>query len=512
MVKCWSVGWVGNQDGAYAAYRDARAILEGLRSHLRGDALKITFLSDKLAVYEGLVAMALVREPAPSRESTAFRYIEEAKSRSFADLIAFRAAELPARASATEAPAARVRAARQQVYWHDHQIDQETTRQGAFDPHRIARLREDARAAERQLSDSLSELRMIDAELADLQGGGLVDVEGIRAALPDRTLVLEYYIGRDIVRACIVGRHRLEIHELASGADIRTAVRLLRFQLGKFRLHGDYLRTFARVLTDATSSHLQHLYDLLIAPIRSRLDADHLVIVPHGVLHYVPFHALHDAGAALIDRCAISYAPSASVHHLCALRPPPSARGSLVLGVGDMLAPHISREVSQVAAVLPEAQLCIDGDASVARLRADGPAARVVHIATHGFFRRDNPMLSCIRLGDGDLTVGDVYGLRLTADLVTLSGCGTGLNVVAGGDELLGLTRGFLYAGARAVMVSLWDINDESTAEFMAEFYRRFVAGAGPAGALAGAMRSIKLERPHPYYWAPFVLVGDAAP
>jgi CHAT domain-containing protein len=84
------------------------------------------------------------------------------------------------------------------------------------------------------------------------------------------------------------------------------------------------------------------------------------------------------------------------------------------------------------------------------------------------------------------------------------------LNVVAGGDELVGLTRGFLYAGARAVMVSLWDINDESTAEFMAEFYQRFVVGAGPAAAVAGAMRHIKLERPHPYYWAPFVLVGDA--
>jgi len=234
--------------------------------------------------------------------------------------------------------------------------------------------------------------------------------------------------------------------------------------------------------------------------------------VPHGVLHYVPFHALQDNGVALIDRFALSYAPSARVHYLCAKRPRAAGDRSLVLGVGDTLAPLIAREVKQVAAVLPNVDVGVAGNATSAQLRSDAAAtSRVVHIATHGFFRRERPMMSAIRLSDGDLTVADVYRLRLSADLVTLSGCGTGLNVVAGGDELVGLTRGFLHAGARAVMVSLWDVHDESASEFMGEFYGRYVKGGTPAAALAGAMRAARRERPHPYYWAPFSLVGHAS-
>jgi CHAT domain-containing protein len=226
----------------------------------------------------------------------------------------------------------------------------------------------------------------------------------------------------------------------------------------------------------------------------------------------VPFHALHHGDVALVDRFAISYAPSARVHHLCARRPRVSTDHSLVLGSGDMLTPHISREVTQVASVLPNVQVEMAGEATAARLRSEAAAtARFVHIATHGFFRRERPMMSSIRLSDGDLTVADVYQLRFSADLVTLSGCGTGLNVVAGGDELVGLTRGFLHAGARAVMVSLWDVNDESASEFMLEFYRRLVSGQSPASALASAMREARRARLHPYYWAPFGLVGDAS-
>jgi CHAT domain-containing protein len=497
---------LGDDDAAYAAYCEARSGLERLRSHLRGDELKISFLTGKLAIYEGLVTMMLARGATPLREHAAFSFIEEAKSRACADLIAFRATSLPARDEAGEAAAAPVRAARRRLHWFDHQLERVSMRD-SIDPARVERLRGEARLGERQLTDGLDGLRSIDAELAGLHAGSIVDIDAIRGALPAGTQLLEYYVGRGIVHACIVGRDRLEIHAVAPETEVRSVVRLLRFQLAKFRLHADYLRTFAQVLSDAIASHLQRLHDLLVAPLDDALDADHLVVVPHGVLHYVPFHALRDANVSMIDRWMISYAPSATVHHLCAARPRTGGR-SLVLGVGDLLAPRISHEVEQVASILHDASLCLDADASAARLRRDGSAARVVHIATHGAFRLDNPMLSCIRLGDGELTVADIYSLRLSADLVTLSGCGTGLNVVAGGDEVVGLTRGLLYAGARAVMVSLWDVNDAATAELMTEFYGRYMDGMSAAAALAGAMRSVKARRPHPYYWAPFLLVG----
>ncbi len=134
--------------------------------------------------------------------------------------------------------------------------------------------------------------------------------------------------------------------------------------------------------------------------------------------------------------------------------------------------PYILEEVQAVAAALPESKLFIGEEANEERLRAFGPQSRFVHIATHGFFRRDNPMFSSLRLGGSQLTLFDLYDLQLPAELVTLSGCGTGLNVVVGGDELLGLVRGLLYAGARALLVTLWDVSDRSTADFMKAFYR----------------------------------------
>lgn len=117
-------------------------------------------------------------------------------------------------------------------------------------------------------------------------------------------------------------------------------------------------------------------------------------------------------------------------------------------------------------------------------------------------------MFSSIRLGNSLLSLFDLYQLRLDAELVTLSGCGTGMNVVIGGDELIGLVRGLLYAGAQTLMVSLWEVHDQSTAEFMHEFYRSYKDLPNKANALRQAVLSLREKRPHPYYWAAFALVG----
>jgi CHAT domain-containing protein len=145
-------------------------------------------------------------------------------------------------------------------------------------------------------------------------------------------------------------------------------------------------------------------------------------------------------------------------------------------------------------------------------LRELGCGARYVHVATHGLFRLDNPLFSAIRLGDGEMSLLDLHQLRLSADLVALSGCGTGLNAVVGGDELVGLVRGLLYAGARAALVTLWDVNDGSTAVFMQSFYRHLATDAHKGRAMTAAMQELRAACPHPYFWAPFALVGDPEP
>lgn len=487
-------------EAARAAYQRSHACLENLRSQLRGEELKIAFLKDKLAIYENLVALSL---DAPH---AAFGYIEQAKSRSLADLIAFRAQALPA-TNATPL-AGRIRELREELNWSYRQIELREVRPGG--PAELERLRRRARRCEDQLARVLQDLETADREFLSLQNARTASLDAVAAALPGDTMLLEYYLARGTLYVGLLGGGRLRIVPLGPADEVQHLFRLLRFQLSKFRLGGAYLRTFGATLHAATDAHLRELYGRLIAPVRAELSGERLVIVPHGFLHYLPFHALGGGGRYLCDEFAISYAPSASVYVLCGAKGDGASAQSLVLGIPDELAPYIREEVEAVAPILPAARLFLGDEASEARLREFGPASRFIHIATHGLFRQDNPMFSSIRLGGSQLTLFDLYQLRLAADLVTLSGCGTGLNVVVAGDELLGLVRGLLYAGARTVLVSLWDVHDQSTAQFMQCFYSKLRETSDKTLSLRSAMEHLRAQHPHPYYWAPFVLVGHS--
>ncbi|MGB7349119.1 MAG: CHAT domain-containing protein, partial [Candidatus Acidiferrales bacterium] len=289
-------------------------------------------------------------------------------------------------------------------------------------------------------------------------------------------------------------------------------LRMLHFQMSKFQLGAAYTREFERPLLDAARAHMGELHQELMAPLRDHLGARHLVMVPHGVLHYLPFHALFDGERYLIDSHTISYAPSATIFALCQQKASVARGAPLVLGIPDAQAPLILDEAKSVARTLANAELVLGSAANEQVLRTKGLHSRLIHVATHGTFRQDNPMFSGIRLGGAYLSLYDLYQLKLEADLVTLSGCATGLNVITAGDELLGLIRGLLYAGARSLLLSLWNVHDQSTAEFMGQFYKRYQAGTNKAAALRETMQDLRGRYPHPYYWAPFVLIGKVSP
>jgi CHAT domain-containing protein len=166
------------------------------------------------------------------------------------------------------------------------------------------------------------------------------------------------------------------------------------------------------------------------------------------------------------------------------------------------------------------ARVYLGREASEERIKAgDLGAYRFVHLATHGFLNPRDPRLSGLLLAseaptskeDGVLQLSEIYGLRLNADLVTLSACESGLGLVAKGEGIIGLTRGFLYSGARNVVVSLWQVNDETTADLMVTFYEGMLGGMKKAEALRAAKLALiqrQAESARPYYWAPFVLIG----
>jgi CHAT domain-containing protein len=178
--------------------------------------------------------------------------------------------------------------------------------------------------------------------------------------------------------------------------------------------------------------------------------------------------------------------------------------------VHDKNAPRIQHEIRSVAAVVSEPNVFLGRRATTEVLRSAGSTSRLIHIATHGFFRRDNPMFSSVRLADSYVSLYDLYQLKLPVQLLTLSGCGTGLNVVAAGDELLGLARGLFCAGAQTLLLTLWDVHDRTTAEFMESFYSHLQKHQEKRLALRTAMLETRQRHPHPYHWAPFVLVGKA--
>jgi CHAT domain-containing protein len=213
----------------------------------------------------------------------------------------------------------------------------------------------------------------------------------------------------------------------------------------------------------------------------------------------------------LIDDHSVSYAASASVLRICRSRQPTAQSGrDLVLAVADQLTPHINEEVEALRSLLPAADVFVGADAGEDKLRQYAPTAGKIHIAAHGIFRSDNPMFSSIRLGDNWLNLFDIFNLKLGAEITTLSACETGRSAVWEGDELLGLARGFLYAGTPSLVVSLWMVNDRSTAQLMRRFYEGLRDGLPKGQALREAMLEVKSASPHPYFWAPFILLGQS--
>ncbi len=502
----------GDAKGAYDAYRDALRFLETLRSSLRGEELKIAFLKNKLEVYENLVDLCLRRGAEDAAVEEAFSYVEQAKSRSLQELLLKAAGPPVLHPSGKSELVRRVGELREELNWYYHRIEAEQMAPEERTEQRLEQLRTDVQAHEGELLRVLRELPA-EAEPLELLAPVSLPLAAIRAALPPETMLVEYFRVGARLLAFLVTREALAVVPVALVARVQHLMRLLQFQLAWARPGlGQASAAATKALHAATQAHLAELYDELVAPLRKHLQAAHLIFVPHDLLHYVPFHALFDGRRHLIDSYSISYAPSATIYALCHDRSGPEARRSLVFGVPGPGTPLILDEARAVATRLPSADLYLGADASETVLRERGASARFVHIAAHGFFRGDNPMFSGIRLGGSYLTLYDLYDLELPAEMVALSACVTGLNVIAAGDEILGLARGLFRAGAASLLLTLWEVPDESTAEFMKVFYDRLPAAPDRAVALQEAILQIRERFPHPIHWAPFVLSGKFSP
>jgi CHAT domain-containing protein len=401
-----------------------------------------------------------------------------------------------------------IRELREELNWYYHRIEQEQLNKEERSPERIQKLQAQLRERESDFLRVLRELPSDEAQGAALQPPPALSLDEIRQALPEGATLLEYFQINEQIFALLFDGTELKIFPITLRSRLATLLRQLQFQISKFDYGEDYTRRFASPLLAAAQGHLHELYKELISPLERSISGDRIIVVPHGLLHYCPFHAFYDGTQYLADRFCCSYAPSASIFAMCQRRQA-NANGSTVLfGVPDERAPHIRDEVQAIADIFPGSKVFLDSEASVNKLREVSREARLLHVATHGFFRQDNPMFSGVRMADAHLSLYDLYQLKLPCELVTLSGCATGLNVIAAGDELLGLVRGLLHAGAKSLLLSLWNVHDHSATELMSLFYSRLASSASKAEALQNSMRELRTRFPHPYYWAAFKIVG----
>lgn len=485
---------------ALADYGRAASAVEEHRRYLHHDELRVRFLEGKQSVYESLVHLEM--EHRPEEPDRAFRWCERAKSRGLSDLLG---QHLPSiRTDADPTLLDRVHRLREEL---NSQYVRMRPDSGDF---ACSATREQARRTEKELERGLRQLFDADAHYASLIGCGNHPTGEIQASLPAGTTLVEYFIARGEIVAFLLERDSLRLcRRLCPVGHIRQLRQSLEFQIEKCHLDRSYDARHSDRMLGTVESCLGQLYDDLVRPWVEEVDAERIVIVPHGELHGLPFHAFYDGRTHLLDRFPLSFAPSAEVLRYSLMNPRTGSEGEgLLVGLPDAQAPAIAGEISQLRALAPASHVLIDGDATRDAFFRIASRARFVHIASHSFFRGDNPMFSGFQLADGPVTALDLYSCEWASELVALGGCSSGVNRIAAGDDLMGLTRGFLYAGARTLLLSLWDVSDRETFDLTGHFYREWLASGDKAAALRSAMLKVRESHAHPFYWAPFYLTG----
>ena len=283
-----------------------------------------------------------------------------------------------------------------------------------------------------------------------------------------------------------------------------------------------------------TKETWQQLSEIIISPLRAMLDPeDTLLIVPHGFLHHLPLHALNVDGVRLIERWPVAYLPAASALPYLTDPDPTAPRKTVVVGA------HFTGEANDVADLLKADKTLIGPQVKKQSVLQALPSADVIHISAHGFFDQDRPrqsgwilqpspeiikyieeartgtrslwqLVTAEAAANAVVTVEDLRELRLHARLVTMSACESGLMQTDPADDPVGLIPALLSSGVRGVLGSLWKVDPSVTRDLMTTFYsqlQRYGWGNRPR-AFQTAMLNVMRERPHPYFWAPFILVG----
>ncbi|MCA1994700.1 MAG: CHAT domain-containing protein, partial [Coleofasciculus sp. S288] len=557
----------GNLNDALTQIEAVIKIVESLRSNVVSQELRTSYFASVQKYYQFYIDLLMQlhkQQPSKGYDALALQVSERARARSLLEILSEANADIQQGVEPTLLEKART---------IEQQLDALEKRRiellnGNSTQEQVTPLDKEIEALLAQYREIQTQIRATSPRYAALtQPQPLTLTEIQQQVLDEDTLLLEYSLGEERSYLWAVTKTGITSYELPKQADIEAAARRFRSAL---------IAPTQRIRTAMVARATADLSQLLLSPVANRLGNKRLVIVSDGILQYVPFTALtvpnlqqsSNSDRPLIVTHEIVSLPSAST--LAVLRREltnrqPAKKAIAVLAdpvfsqddervngkpnresfnlpesesfevqqlarsaresdVAFQRLPFSRREAEQILSLVPAQEREQAFDFAANRSNAISPELsqyRIVHFATHGILNSQNPELSGLVLSlvdekgtpqNGFLRLHDVFNLNLPAELVVLSACQTGLGQDVKGEGLVGLTRGFMYAGAPRVVVSLWSVNDEGTSELMTRFYKKMLQdGQKPAAALRAAQIEMWQEEKWqaPYYWAPFVIQGD---
>ena len=480
---------------AIALLEKAVGVIEGLRAGLQSESGRSGFQGDHGVqdIYRMLVAQ-LMEE---SLFEKAWTLSERSRSRAFIDSMGSQ--DLGERDPKVEKFVREEIAAKARV----EAIERRMTRlEGAA----LRKAEPEAERARALHQEAVHKLALADPKLVQFTAVEAITAVELSSKLGSDHALVEYMLTDD----------RLYIWVIRGGRVAGKSVAVSSARLSKLI---DESRTLIQNFSTLDYSS-KEISSLLIEPVQKDIEgAKGLIIVPHGVLHYLPFAFLAVGNQTLLDRFSISYLESATLARYLSRdkkvfngSEKVAAFGNPALGK-DLDLPFAERESAAIARYFVNAAISIGKEASEDSFRESTGSARILHVASHGEYNQQFPSSSRLKLtktkkNDGDISVQDVLGMKIGADLVTLSACETGLGKITSGDEIVGLNRAFLFAGARTLVSSLWRISDVASAITIKRFYRNLAAGVPIDEALRNAQLLVRRYYPHPAYWAALRVSG----
>jgi CHAT domain-containing protein/Tfp pilus assembly protein PilF len=546
MESCLGLGQCFEIKGEYFSsisfYKRSIEAMENVWDRIPFESFKIGFARNKMHAYQRIIKILVSRHSANPHMTSLeeiFNFVERAKARAFLENI--------------------------RETWEDgnrgthagfNERQQETSKNISLLSRRLlssilsAELKQQINIELEREEEKY--IRLVSETKTEARNKGLKITEEIcsisqiqNQIIDDQTVILEYFIEEKESYLIIITRRSAELCVLAGRDDLEKSLRAY-IKLLSVRSND------AQVGVEAEERIGKELIPLVKGGLLE--DAKALIVIPDGILHYLPFETLrasigHGSGY-LIEKLVISYCPSSSSLFILKKQEKRNVRQRALLALGgpnygilpasehettkkDVLnqlydeqrfrfspLPFSKREVLEIGKLFARSERTIlVGDKASEEAIKKLPLVeyRLIHFACHGFLDERNPFRSALVLSlkaqqeeDGYLQMREIYGLTMNADLVVLSACQTGNGPLERAEGPMWLARPFFYAGARSVLVSLWSINDKTTAIFMKEFYRNLVEGCDAGRALQLAkIRILNSAWSHPFYWASFILIGD---